>query len=115
MFGAYSFLEGVCAMFMRITVLLMLLILPAIYTTGTCGQESSWKMIHGDVLQVFPDQHKILVESQDEKQIFRLDEECQIFRLGVPTSLLSMRPVDSDAFQDVLCWVNYDGHISHIL
>ncbi|NLL41815.1 MAG: hypothetical protein GX251_00575 [Firmicutes bacterium] len=75
----------------------------------------AWKIVHGDVLQVFPEQHKLLLESGGEKLIYKLDTDCQILRLGAPASLESMHPVAPDAFQDVLCWVNPQGLLGLIL
>ncbi|HKM43425.1 MAG TPA: hypothetical protein VJZ70_05490 [Limnochordia bacterium] len=79
------------------------------------GQVDGWKMVHGDVLQVYVDQHKILLDCSGEQSIYVLEEDCQILRLGAPTSLGSMRPITPEAFQDALCWVNERGQISHIL
>lgn len=74
-----------------------------------------WHMIHGNVVQVFPEQRKILFESMGEKKVLVLAEDCQILRLGRTADVASLRPITPNAFQDALCWINPQGQISCIL
>ena len=92
----------------------LVLVLVLVFLSAASSRAGAWKIVHGDVLQVFPEQHKILLESFGEKMIYELDAECQILRLGSPVSLESMRPVAPSAFQDALCWVNPQGLLSQI-
>lgn len=101
-------------MLLRTAKLVLVLLLMLLATPTAWGQVDEWKMVHGDVLQVFSEQHKILVECADGRLIFNVEPECQILRMGIPTSLESLRPVTSDDFQDVLCWINGQGTISYI-
>ncbi|HKM43101.1 MAG TPA: hypothetical protein VJZ70_03815 [Limnochordia bacterium] len=102
-------------MLLRIMRVMMVIGLLLFITPTTLGQAHAWKMVHGDVLQVSVDQHKILVDVGGESKIFVLEEDCQILRLGVPTSLDSLRPVTEEAFQDVLCWLNGQGRVAYVL
>ncbi len=72
-------------------------------------------MVHGDVLQVFTLEHKLLLAVGGEPQIYVVAEDCSILRQGTLTSLASLRPIAPDSFQDALCWVDGQGLISHIL
>ncbi len=101
-------------MLLRIAKVALVLSLLLLITSTAWGQEEGWKMVHGDVLQVFTEQHKILLNCAGERRIHVLEPDCQILRLGMPTSLESLRPVAPNAFQDALCWVNDQGLISHI-
>lgn len=102
-------------MLLRIIKVVMVLSLLFLTTSTAWGQVEEWKMVHGDVLQVFTEQHKILLGCAGERRIYALEPDCQILRLGIPTSLDSMRPIASNAFQDALCWINGQGFVSHIL
>lgn len=84
-----------------IKVILILAVMLSL-TSIASGQMNGWKMVHGDVLQVFPEQHKLLVETGGEQTILVLDAQCPIYRLGTPVSLESVRPIAPDVFQDVL-------------
>lgn len=112
-YGAYSFIEGVCVIMVRSSKGILALGLLLLCTSLASGHD--WKMVHGDVLQVFPEQHKILLDCSGERMIYELEEDCLIWRLGAPASLASMRPVYPGAFQDALCWVNPCGRLSHVL
>lgn len=102
-------------MLVRNTKMLIVLGLLLVSASTVWAQVDGWKMVHGDVLQVFVDQHKILLESRGEQRVYVLDADCQILRLGVSVSLESMHPVAPNAYQDALCWINPLGLIGHIL
>lgn len=84
-------------------------------TVPVHGRTSSWQMVYGDVVQVFAEQQKILMESGGQKSILAVDCDCVILRLGKPASLESLRPIASGVYQDALCWVNSQGLVSYIL
>ena len=112
--GAYSLLEGVCAVLLRNRKVSLVLGLLLLCTSVVSARSDEGKMVHGDVLQVFPEQHKILLYCGGEQIIYELEEDCAIWRLGSPANIESMRPVAPDSFQDALCWVNYRGRLSHV-
>lgn len=101
-------------MLLRNIKLMVVMSLLFVCAQWTWSQAAAGRMIHGEVLQVYPQQAKILLANNGEKKIFLLEENCQILRQGSPASLNSMRPIAPDAFQDVLCWFNARGLISHI-
>lgn len=102
-------------MLLRIIRLISILGLMLLVTATAHGQANGWKMVHGDVLQVFPEEHKILLDVSGERSIYVLESGCQILRFGTPTSLDSLRPITSEAFQDALCWVNGHGRVAYVL
>ena len=102
-------------MLLRMMKFSAILVLVLFVTQAARGQMHGWKMVHGDVLQVFSEQHKILLDVSGEKTIYTLERDCQILRFSVPTGLDSLRPITSGAFQDALCWINEQGRIAHIL
>lgn len=102
-------------MLLRIMRFVFIIGLMLLVTATAQGQIGRWKMVHGDVLQVFAEQHKILLDVSGEQYIYVLESDCQILRLGVPTSLDSLRPIASEAYQDALCWVNGQGRIAYLL
>jgi len=114
-FGAYSLVKGVCVMLSRFAKVLIVLGLLCVGAPAVGAYDDGWKMVHGDVLQVFADQHKILLDVDGVKEIYVLEVDCPILRSGVPVSLESMRPIGVNAYQDALCWVNPQGVIGHIL
>lgn len=75
----------------------------------------AWYVVYGDVLQVFPEQNKLLLETKAAKEIFVLDSECTILRQGQETTLYALRPVDFGFYQDALCWIDSRGLIRYIL
>lgn len=113
-YGAYSCLERVCVMLCRNIKLIVLLSLVVIFTPQVYAGQKPWKMIHGDVLQVLPEQQKFLLHSVEGSEIYVLENDCIILRSGKPTTLDALRPIAPDAFQDVLCWLNSQGLISYI-
>ncbi len=102
-------------MLLRSIKLLVVLGLLLASVSTVWAQVDGWKMVHGEVVQVFADQHKIMLESSGQQRIYLLDADCQILRLGVPVSLESMRPIASNAYQDALCWINPQGLIGHVM
>ncbi|NMB00285.1 MAG: hypothetical protein GX971_01990 [Firmicutes bacterium] len=97
----------------KLMVLCCLVVL--VCTSPLLAKTSSWKAIHGEVIQVFAEQHKLLLRTNDQKKILTLTEDCQILRTGSSVTLASLRPVAPDAFQDVLCWLDHRGQVSVIL
>ncbi|NLM40864.1 MAG: hypothetical protein GX199_00965 [Firmicutes bacterium] len=94
-----------------LAVVILLLLLPA----AACAHGPQWKLVHGDVLQVLLDEHRLLVACDGQEQYLSLEEDCRIFRQGQPVSLASLRPVGPEAFQDVLCWISPTGLVGLIL
>lgn len=80
-------------------------------TAPVQAKNVEWSLIHGEVLQVFEAEKKILLATEGQILILELETDCELFRLGQATSLRSLRPVSSDRFQDVLCWVNPFGFV----
>lgn len=79
------------------------------------AQIPQWKMVHGEVLQVLPDEHKLLLGYDGQEVYLSLEDGCRIFRQGKPAALESLRPVGPGAYQDALCWINARGVVSMIL
>lgn len=101
-------------LYRSITLVLVLAVILSL-TSIASGHISGWKMVHGDVLQVFPEQHKILMKINGEQTILVLDAQCPIYRLGTTVRLESMRPIAPDTFQDALCWIDEQGLVRHVL
>lgn len=79
------------------------------------AQGAQWMLVHGEVLQVFPEEYKLLLACAEEQRLLGLTEDCRIFREGEPVTLASLRPVGPGAFQDALCWINPQGLVGLIL
>lgn len=79
------------------------------------GGTNEWRLVHGSVLQVFPEENKIMLQLDGAPLIFALEEECTILRYGRHAALESLRPITPTDFQDALCWLNPFGSISCIL
>ncbi|HOB41391.1 MAG: hypothetical protein WBI99_01400 [Limnochordia bacterium] len=92
-------------------LVLLLLALPA----GAWAQGSQWQMVHGEVLQVLPEEHKLVIACGGEEVLLAVEEDCRVFRQDQPVALASLRPVAAGAYQDVLCWINTKGLVSLIL
>ena len=65
-------------------------------------------------MQVFPEQSKLLVQTKQGKHILELRTDCQILRRGQEVTILSLRPVTSSSFQEVLCFVDAKGFVTHL-
>lgn len=86
-----------------------------VLSAQTNGQNRSWQMIHGDVIQVDSKQQKLLLKSEGNGHIFVLEDDCAILRHGQETTLEALRPISTGAYQDALCWINPQGKVSYIL
>lgn len=87
----------------------------ALFSVQDSALAAPWRMIHGEVLLVFPQQSKLLLASDGVKCIFELEPDCDILRCGCPVALDSARPIAPGVFQDALCWINKQGKIGHML
>lgn len=94
-------------------ILAGLLMLTIFSATASCDQ--NWQMVHGDILQVFSEQEKLLVRIGAEKQIIELAPDCEIIRLGQPSTLIALCPIGPEAYQDALLWLNHYNLASYIL
>lgn len=56
----------------------------------------SW--LHGEIVEVFPEQHKVRIVADGKTKILELDEEVEIYRGGYQVSLISTRPIAPDRF-----------------
>ena len=69
-----------------ITLVLVLAVILSL-TSIASGHISGWKMVHGDVLQVFPEQHKILMKINGEQTILVLalciEHEYRLFSVNL--------------------------------
>ncbi len=72
-------------------------------------------MVHGDIVQVLTEEHKLLLASNGQEVYLVLEEDCRIFRQGAPATLASLRPVGPGAYQDALCWINPQGRVGLLL
>ena len=70
--------------------------------------------IHGEVLQVYAEQSKLLIKSDQGKRVIELGDDCQIFRRGQKVTIESLRPVAFDSFQEVLCLLDSRGLANHV-
>lgn len=86
-----------------------------VFTSSVFAQEGEWTMVHGDVVRIFPEQFKIMLEKDGQKSILELAQDCQILRQGRPCTIESLRPVFPGAYQDALCWFNERGLVSVLL
>lgn len=100
---------------LRSSKTMLVLGLLLLFSTSVRGAMDEWRVVHGNIVAIFPQQQKIMLESSADKRIYVLTSDCQILRSGAPTSLDSLRPIATDAFQDALCWVNCQGHIEYLL
>lgn len=100
-------------MFMRrvifITLILLVLSVHSTYADSPC-----WSAVYGEVLQVYPEQLKLLIQTKHGKQILELRPDCQILRSGQEVSIVSLRPVTSNSFQEVLCLMDPKGFVTHL-
>ncbi len=99
----------------KFDLVVVICILCACLAPRVDAQLNQWRLIHGNVLRIFPQANKIMLESDGNTFILILEEDCEIIRHGFPTTLESLRPVTSTDFQDALCWVNPRGLIGCIL
>lgn len=99
----------------NIKAVVLAIVLVLIFASPSLAQLNAWKMVHGEVVQVFPEHHKLLLEIEGQKQIYELSQDCKILRLGSQVALSSLRPITPNSFQDVLCWVDHRGVVSYIL
>lgn len=113
-FGAYSFLERVCAMFSKKSIEMIVIMLLVMAFSGVAYAQG-WEMIHGEIRQVFPEERKVLLDSYGEKHILLLTADCEILRKGKPTGIASLRPITQNDFQDAIFWVNSHGQVSYVL
>lgn len=102
-------------MFMQNIKVIVLMFAMVVCTFPASAQVAPWRMVHGEVVQVFPEQHKILLEHAGQKEIFQLVEDCQILREGSPVTLSSLRPIAPGAFQDALLWLDHRGEVNLVL
>ena len=70
--------------------------------------------VHGDILEVFPEQNKIRVLTDDGMTILELDPNCEIFRGTQEISVYALRPVAEGYYQDGLFLFNASGQVMEI-
>ncbi len=95
-------------------IVVMALLLVAL-TVQVNGETQAWHMVYGDVVRIFPEQQKILLESGGQKSIFVLADDCVILRFGKPSTFEALRPIAPGVYQDALCWVNSHSLLAFIL
>jgi len=113
-FGAYSFLERVCAMFLKRFQVIIIGIALLILFSGYVHAHD-WKVVHCEIRQVYQGENSILVDCSGEGLRLSLTTDCEILRKGKPTGIASLRPITDKDFQDALIWVNNQGQASYIL
>lgn len=98
---------------MGVSVLIILMVLGG--SAAAWVGEEQWRIVHGEVLQVYPQEHKLLVDLGSGSELLLLAEDCQILRQGAEVALASLRPIAPGALQDVLLWLNGQGLVCLIL
>lgn len=71
-------------------------------------------VIHGDILEVFPDENRVRVLSEDKEIILALDQDTEITRSGQSVRLASLRPITPRRYQEGLFFINSQGMVSRI-
>lgn len=90
-------------------VLVIVFALMALAPQTAFGNSTSFK--YGEIIEVFPEQHKVRVVIGGQMDIFVLDSSAQIYRNSIPTSLVSARPIAEGCFQDGLFFFNDQGRV----
>jgi len=85
--------------FCLLIVIGLLLLFPAM----AHGNAKQWRLVHGYVLHVQPEENKIMLEVDGRPHIYLIELDCTILRQGSPTSLASLRPITEYDLQDALC------------
>ena len=86
------------------------LLVTAVQLPAECGE---YRWLHGEIVEVFPEQNKLQVLTCREFTILRLASGAEIYRRGRPVSLNSARPIAESRFQEGLFLV--DRHEEVIL
>ncbi|NLM69564.1 MAG: hypothetical protein GX177_06140 [Firmicutes bacterium] len=94
---------------MRYVNICLLVVLLLNLSTGTVLGRAAF--MHGEILEVFPEQNKIRVLSEGRMQILELADQVEIYRRGQPVSLLSTRPVAENYFQEGIFYMNELGRV----
>ena len=102
-------------MFYRKFCLLIVIGLLLLFPAMAHGNAKQWRLVHGYVLHVQPEENKIMLEMDGRPHIYLIEPDCTILRQGSPTSLASLRPITEYDLQDALCWINPQNQISCIL
>lgn len=75
------------------------------------GQREFTHWIHGEIVEVFPEQNKLRVLYDGKMGIFSLTRGGEIYRGGRLVSLVSTRPITESRFQEGLFFFNEHGEI----
>lgn len=71
--------------------------------------------VHGEIVEVFPEQNKVRVLSDGVMQVYKLAGGAEIYRGGCLVSLVSCRPITESRFQECLLFLNELGEVTMML
>ena len=58
-------------------------------------------MVHGEVLQVLPEEHKLVIACGGEEVLLAVEEDCRVLRQDKPVAMASLLPVAYGETQNV--------------